>query len=91
MQRRASRTRSAQLDALLSPTVALKKQNVLLITAGFKGCNRMGGITTAFTRLAMLLRDAGFSVTILYTTKHCTLTEDDWEKQAAAVKGEGMT
>ncbi|KNC77816.1 hypothetical protein SARC_09736 [Sphaeroforma arctica JP610] len=41
-------------------------RNVMLMTAGFDGCTRMGGIKTAFTSLAYTLRDAGYNVTVLY-------------------------
>eukprot|EP00054_Salpingoeca_dolichothecata_P026071 m.185048 g.185048 ORF g.185048 m.185048 type:complete len:768 (-) comp25553_c0_seq22:123-2426(-) len=50
-----------------------KRQNMslLLVTAGVFGCTRMGGIASAFTRLAYVLRDAGFKTHILYTDPHC--------------------
>ena len=60
-----------------------------MITAGFLGCTRMGGIASAMTRLAMTLRHAGFNVTVLFTTPHCT--NSTWEDQEARLRGQGIT
>ncbi len=69
----AATTRDLQTD--VSSRERTRRLRICIVSSEFLGPFRNGGIGTAYTRLGQILNEAGYDVTLLYTSGRYTLTE----------------